>query len=117
MFLFDLLSLTWSTNEYDAVVAIFIQFFGPELRAKMFQAMLDAVKPGGYFILQGYTVEQLNYKTGGPSVIENLYTEELIRELLNGFEICELIVYEEVVEEGSGHSGPSALLGVVARKP
>ena len=30
--------------------------------------------------MQGYRPEQLNYKTGGPSAVENLYTEAMLAE-------------------------------------
>ena len=72
---------------------------------------------GGRILLQGYTPKQLEYKTGGPSAVENLYTEEILREAFAGWEIEELVEYEEDVAEGSAHRGRSALIGLVARKP
>lgn len=109
-------SFTWQTNSYDAVVGIFIQFADPEMRARIFSQAHQALKPGGIFILQGYTPKQLEYKTGGPSLIEHLYTEEMIRELAEEFEILDLQCYEKELSEGARHTGISALLGMVARK-
>ena len=37
--------------------------------------------------------------------------------LITGFEIVELHCYEKILSEGYKHSGMSALLGLVARKP
>lgn len=110
-------SYAWPLNTYDAVVAIFIQFADPEMRKRIFQKTYETLKPGGIFILQGYTPKQLEYKTGGPSLIEHLYTEELIRELAKDFLIIELRSYEKVLSEGARHEGMSALLGLVAQKP
>jgi SAM-dependent methyltransferase len=107
---------TWQTNSYDAVVGIFIQFADPEMRARIFSQAHQTLKPGGIFILQGYTPKQLEYKTGGPSLIEHLYTEEMIRELAEEFEILDLQCYEKELSEGARHTGMSALLGMVARK-
>jgi hypothetical protein len=59
----------------------------------------------------------LEYKTGGPSLIEHLYTEELIRKLAKDFNILELHCYEKELSEGPRHTGMSALLGLVAQKP
>jgi SAM-dependent methyltransferase len=109
-------SFTWQTNSYDVVVGIFIQFADPEMRARIFSQAHQALKPGGIFILQGYTPKQLEYKTGGPSLIEHLYTEEMIRELAEEFEILDLQCYEKELSEGARHTGISALLGMVARK-
>jgi 2-polyprenyl-3-methyl-5-hydroxy-6-metoxy-1,4-benzoquinol methylase len=106
----------WQANSYDAVIAIFIQFADPEMRTRIFQQVHQALKPGGIFILQGYTPKQLEYKTGGPSLIEHLYTEELIRDLSKEFEILDLRCYEKELSEGARHSGMSALLGLSARK-
>ncbi|QWD93675.1 class I SAM-dependent methyltransferase [Polynucleobacter sp. MG-Unter2-18] len=106
----------WQANTYDAVVGIFIQFADPEMRARIFQQVRQTLKSGGLFILQGYTPKQLEYKTGGPSLIEHLYTEEMIRELSQGFEVLELQCYEKELSEGARHTGMSALLGMVAKK-
>jgi hypothetical protein len=68
-------------------------------------------------LLQGYTPKQLDYGTGGPGVLENLYTPEILRAAFGDWVIEELVEYEEDVSEGRGHSGRSALIGMVARKP
>lgn len=106
----------WQINAYDAIIAIFIQFADPEMRARIFKQVHQALKPGGIFIIQGYTPKQLEYKTGGPSLLEHLYTEEMIRQLSQGFEILDLRCYEKELSEGARHTGMSALLGMVAKK-
>ena len=106
----------WQANAYDAVIGIFIQFADPVMRTRIFQQVHRALKPGGIFILQGYTPKQLEYKTGGPSLIEHLYTEEMIRDLSQEFEILNLICYEKELSEGARHTGMSALLGMVTKK-
>ena len=109
-------SYAWQENTYDAVIGIFIQFADPAMRARIFEQAYKATKPGGLFILQGYTPKQLDYKTGGPSLIEHLYTEEMIRDLTKDFQILELVSYEKELSEGRRHTGMSALLGLVAKK-
>ena len=106
----------WQSNTYDAVIGVFIQFADPEMRARIFKQVHQTLKPGGLFILQGYTPKQLQYKTGGPSLIEHLYTEEMIRDLSHGFDILDLQCYEKELSEGARHTGISALLGMVAKK-
>ena len=109
-------SFAWQTNTYDAVIAIFIQFADPAMRGRIFQKAHETLKQGGIFILQGYTPKQLEYKTGGPSLIEHLYTEQMIRDLAKDFEILDLSVYEKELSEGARHTGMSALLGLTAKK-
>lgn len=112
----DLLSWTWSEHRYDVVAAIFIQFVGPELRARMFDHIKRSLKPGGLLLLQGYTPRQHEYRTGGPSQVENLYTEDMLREAFADMEILHLVEHDSVLNEGSGHCGTSALIDLVVRK-
>lgn len=102
---------------FDFVVAIFIQFAEPLQRERIFAGMARALKPGGHLIVQGYTPKQLDYRTGGPSALENLYTADMLRTAFAALEIVHLQEYEDVLAEGVGHKGQSALVGLVARKP
>jgi SAM-dependent methyltransferase len=113
----DILAWAWPTAAFDAVVGIFIQFVGPAERARQLAGMKQAVKPGGFLFLQGYTPKQLEYGTGGPSAVENLYTEALLREIFSDWEMVLLHEHEDLIDEGRGHSGRSALIDLVARKP
>jgi SAM-dependent methyltransferase len=107
----------WQPNHYDAVVGIFIQFADPVMRTRLFAQMVSTLRPGGILIIQGYTPKQLEFKTGGPSILEHLYTDNMIRDLIGNLEPIDLCVYEKMLSEGPKHTGMSALLGLVARKP
>lgn len=113
----DMLTTRWPPATYDFVVGIFIQFVGPEEREIQFARLRQALKPGGLLLLHGYTPKQLEYKTGGPAAVENLYTEDLLRQAFADFRIESLHAYEADVDEGSGHRGRSALIDLIARKP
>ena len=113
----DLTTWAWPVERFDLVAAIFIQFAGPDLRAQLFEKMKSALKPGGLLLLEGYRPEQIAYGTGGPRAEENLYTEALLAEAFSDFEILSLQAYDATIEEGAGHSGPSALIDLVARRP
>ena len=107
----------WPADTYEAVVAVFVQFADPEMRGRLFANMARALKPGGVLILQGYTSKQLEYKTGGPGVLSHMYTAELLREAFASLQTIELMEYDAELNEGAQHSGQSALIGFVARKP
>lgn len=106
----------WEDEHYDAVVAIFIQFADPAMRARMFSNFIKTLKPGGLLILQGYTPKQLEYKTGGPPDISHLYTKELLRDAFSSMQIDQLTSYEKMLDEGTQHAGMSALIGLIAHK-
>lgn len=112
----DMLNWDGAGETFDVVVAIFIQFVGPAQRAQQFANLKRYLKPGGVLLLQGYTPRQLDYKTGGPSQVENLYTEAMLREGLADMEILHLSEHDDIIHEGMGHSGLSALIDLVVRK-
>jgi cyclopropane fatty-acyl-phospholipid synthase-like methyltransferase len=107
----------WPAAAFDVVAAIFVQFAGPAERALMFERIVRALKPGGLLLVEGYTPKQLEHNTGGPSQVENLYTPELLRAAFPALEILELRDYEARLDEGTRHSGNSAVIDLIARKP
>ena len=113
----DLTNWDWPEAAYEAVAAIFIQFAPPDARARMFEGMKRALVPGGLLLLQGYTPRHLEFRTGGPPHAENMYTEALLRVAFADLEIRHLREHDEVIREGVGHNGMSALVDLVARKP
>lgn len=101
---------------YDHVVAIFIQFAAPEERRRLFARMRSALAPGGTLLLLGYAEAQLGLRTGGPPDLEKLYSKEDLAAEFAGLTIEELTEYRDELAEGTAHRGPSALIGLVARR-
>ena len=116
-YLLDISDYDWPSERFDVVAGIFFQFAGPDLRDTIFAGMVQTLKPGGLLILQGYGPRQLEYKTGGPRILENLYTEELLAEKFAALEILHLSEHDSEVAEGSAHVGLSHLVDLVGRKP
>lgn len=112
----DMLNWSWPAEKFDVVVAIFFQFASPPGRAKIFAGIKTTLKRGGLLLLEGYRPKQLDYKTGGPSEVENLYTRELLEEAFGDFASLEITEHDSVIEEGSRHVGISALIDLVGRK-
>lgn len=113
----DLKVYDWGATEYDVVAAIFIQFADPAFRTEIFDGMERALKPGGVLMLHGYTPKQIEFGTGGPPVSELLYTRNMLAAQFAGWQIIRLEEYEAELQEGPGHSGKSALVDLIARRP
>jgi cyclopropane fatty-acyl-phospholipid synthase-like methyltransferase len=105
------------TRPCDVIAAIFIQFLGPEERAQVFATFRDALPPGGLLLLHGYAPRQVEYGTGGPPYVENMYTLPLLEDAFAGWDVPHANDYDAVIEEGTGHSGKSGLIDFIARKP
>ncbi len=106
----------WSLP-FDAVVGVFIQFAPPALRAVIHAGIAKAVVPGGLVLLHGYAPRQIGYGTGGPPVVENLYTLEALRADFPGWTVLRAEDYDADLSEGTRHVGKSALIDFIARKP
>jgi cyclopropane fatty-acyl-phospholipid synthase-like methyltransferase len=106
----------WSAP-VDALVAVFIQFLPPAARAAAFARFDEAIRPGGLLLLHGYAPRQVEYGTGGPGVREHMYTEAMLAEAFTGWEVLHSADYDAEIHEGTGHSGRSALVDFIARKP
>ena len=66
--------------------------------------------------MEGYGAGQLAYGTGGPRYEPQLYTVDLLRDAFADMRIETLRAYDAVIEEGTAHSGLSALVDLVAIK-
>ncbi len=112
----DVTRWEWPVAQFDVVAAIFIQFLTPQERGPVFAAMRDALKPGGLLLIEGYRPEQLKYKTGGPSQVENLYTRALLEAEFGDLSELRISEHDSMTSEGQGHLGMAALIDLVGRK-
>jgi SAM-dependent methyltransferase len=107
----------WTTEHYDNVIAVFIQFVPPSDMTKVLTGLATAVKPNGTLLLHGYTPKQVEFGTGGPPNPEHMYTEAMLRGIYENLDIRLCEEYQDMLHEGSGHSGRSALIDFVGIKP
>jgi cyclopropane fatty-acyl-phospholipid synthase-like methyltransferase len=112
----DMTQWVWTSEIFDVVVGIFIQFAKPAQRTAMFAGIKKTLRPGGLLLLQGYGLKQLDYKTGGPSEPERLYTRALLEESFGDFSSLDISEHDSVIKEGDHHVGMSALVDLVGRK-
>jgi SAM-dependent methyltransferase len=101
---------------FDVVVEIFTQFSSPAERAKKWAGMRRALKPGGLLIIQGYTPKQLQYGTGGPKQVENLYTRAMLEAAFGDLRDVTIVEEELEIHEGTSHGGMSAVINLTARR-
>lgn len=112
----DLAEYELGAARWDAIVAIWCHLPQP-VRLRAHRAVVQALAPGGWFILEAYTPDQLRYGTGGPPTDQLLYTAAQLRTDLDGLEL--VIAQERVreIHEGRYHNGTSAVVQVLARRP
>lgn len=103
-------------QNYDAIALIYAHVPN-EIRRQFHQQLLSLLKPGGVFIFEAFTTEQLGNDSGGPPNINMLYQLDQIR---NDFEsVCDFELLEEVEEqlnEGKYHVGKANFIRMLAVK-
>ena len=112
----DTHSWTYPPSTFDVVVEIFTPFSSPPERAMKWAGMRKTLKPGGLLIIQGYRPKQLEYATGGPKQIENLYTRAMLEEAFHDFDDIHITEEDVEMHEGTAHAGLSAVINFTARK-
>jgi len=112
----DVTKWDWDATQYDAVVGVFFQFLAPQARAAVFAGLDRALKPGGLLMLHGYAPRQVEYGTGGPPNVENMYDLALLNAAFSGYDVLHQADFDIDVQEGLAHSGRSAMIDFVARK-
>lgn len=111
----DLREFDFGHGRWDAIVSIFCHM-PPDLRRDVHARAVQGLAPGGAFVLEAYTPDQLAYRTGGPPVAELLMTEADLRADLAGLSFEVLTGRLRTVREGRGHDGPSAVVQVLGWK-
>lgn len=112
----DLADHDLGSERWAAVVSIFAHM-PPPIRRSLHARVVTALAPGGMLLLEAYTPDQLGRGTGGPAVAEMMMTLAGLRDELAGLEFVHGQELVRDVIEGEGHTGPGAVVQVLARKP
>lgn len=112
----DLADFAIEPGAWSAVVATFVHL-PPALRRTVHVRAAQGLKPGGVFILEAYTPDQVRFRTGGPVQQPELLMR--LDDLRTEFPGCELAIARELerdVLEGDHHRGRSAVVQLLARR-
>lgn len=104
-------------QKWGAIIAV-AAHFPPEIRKNIHGQIAGALKPGGIYLMEGYSTRQRDMPgTGGPAHRpEMLYTMGMLREELAGMEFSILRDVNRKVDEGPYHQGLSAVIQMLAVK-
>ncbi len=113
--LIDLETVEWQSEQWDVIVNVW-GHVRAHAKHDLLQGVKQAVKSGGLFVTEMYSVHQLNYKTGGPPVLEMLYTPEDILHNFSDWEYIHFYYGEAERNEGSFHTGRCHVIQALLRK-
>lgn len=108
----------WDPKEnYDAVVTSYLHLEEP-LRTQAFRKAISSLSPGGYFIGEFFSLDQIPRESGGPKKPSLLYTIDSLQEIFT-LDGCAILYLEECdvpLDEGNGHQGDALVIRVIVQK-
>jgi trans-aconitate methyltransferase len=113
----DLAQWTPQPDSVDAVILVYLHL-PPSLRAVVHRRLLQALRPGGWWMLEAFHPLQLQHSSGGPKDEAMLYTPELLSADVGD---CLSVVVswsgETTLNEGPGHQGLAHVTRWVGQRP
>lgn len=111
----DLRDYPIGPGAWAGIVSIFCHL-PPAVRVPVHAAVVRGLRPGGVFVLEAYTPRQLGRGTGGPPDPELLPTLDALTAELAGLEFVYARELDREVREGTYHTGPAAVVQLLARR-
>ena len=112
----DALAPEFKDETFDLVIVCFMHFM-PDDHAIFMDVNKRLLKPGGLFIMEGYSIEQIALSSGGPKKPEMMMSEAGLRQTFADFDIILLQETRRHLSEGPRHQGEAATIQIMARKP
>ncbi|WP_439631486.1 SAM-dependent methyltransferase [Gemmata sp.] len=109
----DLAAFTIEPGAWVGIVSVFCHL-PRRLRVPLHAAVVRGLRPGGVFVLEAYTPNQIGRGTGGPKdpgmlpTLAGLLTEELA-----GLEFVHARELDREVHEGAYHTGVASVVQVI----
>lgn len=111
----DLAEFEIGVNRWDGIVSIFCPL-PPAVREQVHKKVMAGLKPGGVFLTEAYTPDQLKHGTGGGKSAETMSTKTSLGRELGCLKFEHLIELEREVVEGLYHTGLGAVVQAIARR-
>ena len=112
----DLAGYTIQPGAWAGIVSVFCHL-PRRVRVPLHAAVVRGLRPGGVFVLEAYTPEQLGRGTGGPRDPDMLPTRAELTEELGGLEFVHARELDREVREGAYHTGVASVVQVVGVRP
>jgi len=113
--LIDLLQDNLPVATFDAAVMVF-GHFPAEQQHRVFQRIVNSVKPGGRIMMELYSIHQLSYATGGPQQENLLYNPVSVLTWCQPYKIIHFFTGEQIRKEGTLYTGLAHTIQLVIEK-
>lgn len=111
----DLSEFEIAQEQWDGIIACYCHT-PSVIRAALHQAIVRGLKPGGVFVLEAFSKEQLAYGSGGPQSLDMLMSLDEVKQELAGLKFLHAVLIEREVHEGRGHTGLASVIQILGIK-
>ncbi|MCT8139556.1 class I SAM-dependent methyltransferase [Anaerobacillus sp. CMMVII] len=111
----DLGNVEWDEAKWDTVINVF-GHLPKSIKERTLAGIKKSLKPGGLFITEVYSTEQLEYGTGGPKDIDLLFNPYIFLDEFKGWKFIHFFYGEVERYEGEHHHGLSHVIQAVIQK-
>jgi SAM-dependent methyltransferase len=108
----DLATFQIEPESWDGIISIFCHV-PSAMRIRLHCSVVNALKPGGVFVLEAYSPKQLLFDTGGPKEVDRLISLDDLQQELSGLQLVHAREMQRDVREGKYHTGPSSVVQIV----
>ncbi len=106
-----------AAHKYDVIISTFIHLKRDEQK-NMFIKAIDALEENGYFIAEFFSIDQMNFLSGGPKNTNLLYQLDELYKLFSSLPCTIYKLSQEIVvlDEGKGHRGEASVIRMVLKR-
>lgn len=112
---FSFEDMPYEPESFDCIALLYTHQ-PSELRNKYHKKLLTFLKPGGTIILEGFSKEQLQYKSGGPNNMDLLFSKQELEHDFKSLSFYDISEIETNLNEGLLHTGKSSLIRMTGTK-
>jgi SAM-dependent methyltransferase len=111
----DLADYELGIDRWDGIVSIFAHIPSP-VRIDLHRRVVAALRPGGVFLLEAYTPNQIGRGTGGPQSADLMMTVDGLARELGTLEFVHAAELDREIIEGTNHTGVGSVVQLIARR-
>ena len=112
----DAINTGFDDAAFDVIIVCFMHFM-PDDHDRFMEENKRLLKPGGIFIMEGYTIDQIPLKSGGPKNPDMMMSADKLANSFDGYELAILREQRRMLDEGPRHQGEAATVQIMAIKP
>ncbi len=112
----DLAAFKILPGEWEGIVSCYCHV-PSAIRVPLHHSVVMGLKPGGVFVLEAFSEEQLSKDTGGPKSLDMLMKLKGLKQELVGLDFIHAVTMDRDVREGSRHTGLASVVQLLCIKP